>query len=117
MSTWPPTLAQYKADQKVGESDTRDDERYRSNLDAAVAFVERVRPGFNYTDHPGSELPAPTADLALGTIRLAARWVARAKSPDAMVNMGEMGTGRVSSFDADIDRLLGIGRHQGPVFA
>jgi hypothetical protein len=31
--------------------------------------------------------------------------------------MGEMGTARVTSFDPDIDRLLRIGRHRGPVIA
>ncbi|MEC3975091.1 hypothetical protein [Amycolatopsis sp. H20-H5] len=112
MSTWPPTLATLKLDQKVKDADERDDQRYQSNLDAAVAFVERVRPRFNYTADPLSRYPAPTADLVLGTIRLAARWYTRPRSPDGMVNLGaDLGSARVASFDPDIDRLLRIGRH------
>jgi hypothetical protein len=108
--TWPPTLAEMKTDQKVDLDDTRDDERFQTNLDAAVAFVERNRPRFNYRADPLSAYPDPTADLHLGTIRLAARWKDRTRSPDGMVAMGEMGSARVTSFDPDIDRMLRIGR-------
>ncbi|QWF81139.1 hypothetical protein [Amycolatopsis sp. CA-230715] len=112
MSTWPPTLAQLKNDRKVPLDDTRDDERYTRCLDAAVAFVELHRPRFNYADDPLSTLPAPTADLVLGTLRLAGRWITRQASPDGMLNMGGDlgGAARVTSGDADIDRLLRIGR-------
>lgn len=108
---WPPTLAQLKSDQKIALDDVRDDDRYQENLDAAVAWVEPRRPQFNYTADPLSTRPAPTADLVLGTIRLAVRWYTRTRSPDGMVNLGqEFGSTRVSSYDTDIDRLLRIGR-------
>jgi hypothetical protein len=113
--TWPPTLDALKLDAKVKDADTRDDERYQANLDAAVSFVERARPRFNYTADPASSFPDPTPDLILGTIRLAARWYSRAKSPEGVISLGELGTSRVSSFDPDIDRLLRIGRHAPPV--
>lgn len=111
---WPPELDELKDDMKIEASDTRDDERLQLVLDAAVSFVQRVRPRFNYTGDLGSDLPDPTADLRLGTLRLAGRWHTRRRSPDALVEMGEMGTGRVPSIDPDIDRLLRIGRHAKP---
>ncbi|GHG97596.1 hypothetical protein ACFORH_43000 [Amycolatopsis roodepoortensis] len=109
--SWPPTLEQLKEDQKVPLDDTRDDERYQSNLDAAVAWIERVRPQFNYNADPLDTRPAPSDDHVLGTIRLAARWFTRPRSPDGLVSMNDLGTARVSSFDPDIDRMLRIGRY------
>ena len=122
---WPPTVDELRLDMRGSGaqsplSPAQDDAaRLQQVLDAAVSFVERVRAEFRYdtTDPDQLELPDPPADLRLGTLRLAARWVHRRSSPDAMVNMGELGASRVSSFDADIDRLLGIGRHRGPVLA
>jgi hypothetical protein len=112
---WPPTLDELKLD--MGVDDDRDDDRLGQVLDAAVAFVVRVRPRFNYEADPDSALPAPPADIQLGTVRLAGRWHSRRRSPDALVDMAEMGASRVPSFDPDIERLLGIGRYRGPVFA
>lgn len=116
---WPPTLEELKLDRKSrgDDADSTDDAQLQPNLDAAVAFVERVRPGFNYAAAPTSPYPAPSADLILGTLRLASRWKTRTRSADGLIDMGDMGAGRVPSFDADIDRLLGIGRFAGPVFA
>lgn len=106
------TLADLKNEMGIDEDDTRDDERLTRNLDAAVAFVERVRRGqINFDEDPLVDLPAPTADLKLGTLMLARRWHTRGRSPDGLVAMGEMGSARVVSFDPDIDRLLRLGRH------
>lgn len=124
--SWPPTLDELKLDMKIELTDTDDDDDLTTVLDAAVAFVERVRPAFNYTDSPEFvtdadgllvDVPTPTSDLVLGTLRLAVRWHTRRRSPDGLIDMGELGAGRVPSFDPDIDRLLGIGRFAGPVFA
>lgn len=112
---WPPTLDDLKRDKDI--SDTRDDAALQPNLDAAIAFVERVRPEFNYSGDELSELPEPTADMFLGTIRLALRWFARRKSPEALIELGELGSARIPSFDPDIERMLGIGRYKGPVLA
>lgn len=114
---WPPTLADLKLDMKIDEDDDRDDERLTKVLDASVSFVERVRPCFNYQADPLSESPDPTADLALGTLRLAGRWHIRRRSPDGLVQMGELGASRIPSFDPDIERLLGIGRFAPARFA
>lgn len=165
---WPPTVADLKVDARIEDADTRDDDALSLVLDAAVAFVERVRPVFNFTGlvnvntaevvslqtlpgvdatlaqaivdgRPYADLPGlqavvgddvfvglaplvtvygdPTEDLFLGTIRLAHRWHVRRRSPDGLVNMSDLGTARVPSFDPDIERLLGIGRYSGPVFA
>lgn len=116
--SWPPSLAELKADMGIDAADTRDDDRLTVQLAAAVAFVERVRGGsFNFTGAVLSDLPDPTADLTLGTLRLTARWHTRRRSPDALVSMGELGSVRVPSFDPDIERLLGIGRYRGSVIA
>jgi hypothetical protein len=113
---WPPQLAELKSD--MGITDTRDDAQLTVCLDAAIAYVERVRvESFNFDADPESELPDPTADLELGTLRLAGRWFSRRKSPEALIEMGEFGSARVPSFDADIERLLGIGRYRRAVFA
>lgn len=194
---WPPTLADLKDDLKV--PDDRDDARLQTVLTAAVAYVERVRPGFAYptipdvgdvvtlsitaadvggdpanadtvtlavelpdgtvddsldVDNPPDEtgvytapftttqagahvarwattgpvsavnqrfevrssagLPAPPADLELGTVRLAGRYHARRRSADGLVVAAELGVTRVPNLDADIRRLLGLG---GAVFA
>lgn len=114
---WPPTLVELKDDLDIDETDTRDDERLTTVLDAAVAFVVRVRPVFNYADDPLSDYPAPTADLHLGALRLAGRWHTRRRSPDGLIQMAELGASRVPGFDPDIDRLLGIGRYAPAVFA
>lgn len=112
---WPPTVDDVKLDMKIEPTDTRDDARLKQVLDAAVVFVERVRPKFNYTADLGSSLPDPSPDLILGTVRLAGRWHTRRRSPDALIEMGEMGSSRVPSIDPDIDRLLRLGRHAVPV--
>jgi hypothetical protein len=114
---WPPELEDLKEDLKIEETDIRDDERLTVVLNAAVAFVERMRPTFNYEDVPTSDLEDPTDDLFLGTIRLAGRWHTRRRSPDGLIQMAELGASRVPSFDPDIERLLGIGRFAKSVIA
>lgn len=47
---WPPTLTDLKDDLKV--DDDRDDDRLQVVLNAAVAYVERVRPSFAYPGTP-----------------------------------------------------------------
>lgn len=114
---WPPALEALKLDLGIEEDDDRDDERLKLMLAAAVSFVERVRPRFNYQANPIVEHPEPTADLALGTIRLAGRWHTRRRSPDGLVQMAELGAARIPSFDPDIERLLGVGRFAPARFA
>jgi hypothetical protein len=114
---WPPTLADLKEDMLSRGEDTSaldgQDTQLQRYLDAAVSFVQRVRPRFNY-DGFATDRPAPTPDLILGTVRLASRWNTRKRSPAALIDMGELGASRVPSFDPDIDRLLRIGRHALP---
>lgn len=115
---WPPSLEEVKDEMKLEPGDRRDDRRIARELAAAVAFVERVHASrYDFHDESGSGRPSPTADLALGTMRLAIRWVARGRSQDGLIDMGELGSTRVPSFDPDIDRLLQIGRFAPPVFA
>ena len=116
MAEWPPTLSEYKTDRGIKAAESRDDAAIQQSLDAAVAFVQRVRPDLQYDpmDPDQWDKPEPSADVRLGVLRLAARWRDRVRSPDGMVNRAEMGAGRVSTFDGDIDRLLRIGRHARP---
>lgn len=105
-------LEDLKTEMDIDPSDTRDDARLETALAAAEAFVERVRRGeFNFDQDPESDLPAPTADVRLGTLMLASRLNTRRRSPDGMVSMSEQGTASVVANDPDIARLLRIGRH------
>lgn len=112
--TWPPTVQDVKDDANITVS--TDDGRIAMVLDAAVAFVRDRRPQFNYDADVTSDLPDPTDDLWLGTVRLAGRWHSRRRSVDGLADMGEMGVGRVPSVDPDIERLLRIGRYAKAVF-
>ena len=118
---WPPTLDEVQVDLR-SRGDTEefavDEEQLQQVLNAAVAFVERVHAGaFNFDDESGADLPDVPDDIRLGTIRLARRWHERRRSPDGLVDMGELGSSRIPSFDPDIERLLRIGRFAPPVVA
>jgi len=114
---WPPALDDLKVDLKIDVDDTRDDVRLQQVLAAAIAFVKRVRPDVNFESDPLCEGPVPDDSLILGTIRLAGRWHVRRRSPDGLIDAGDMGTSRIPGVDADIARMLGIDRFRGPVFA
>lgn len=117
-TTWPPDLAALKGDLNIPSNDERDDSHLQLQLDAAVAFVETVHDGrYNFDGDVLVDLPAPNAGIRLGTLRLAGRWHTRRRSPDALIQMGELGAARVPSFDPDIDRLLRIGRFAPAVIA
>lgn len=115
---WPPTLSDLKAELKTPAPDDRDDATLAAELAAAIAYVEgpKGRAGeLNFTADPDSLLPEPSADVELGTLRLAVRWHDRRRSPDGLVDGGEFGTARVPTLDVDLERLLGIGRFRLPM--
>lgn len=98
--------------------DTRDDAALQLFLNAATKFVMRVRASdLNFDADLTNPNPAPGDDFLLGTYMLAYRWFTRRRSPDGIVQMGDLGTGRVPRVDADIARLLGIDQFSGPVIA
>lgn len=119
--TWPPTLDELKIDMKLDPNVVNEarDAQLTMDLDATVAFVQRVRPVYRYDplDPAQLALPGVTADHKLGTLRLAARWDTRRRSPDGMISMAELGAARVTSYDVDIDRMLQIGRFAPMIFA
>ena len=115
--TWPPTLDDLLADMQVPDTVTGDDTNLSTDLAAAVAYVQRVRPTFNYAADPLCDDPAPTDELWQGTLAYARRLATRRRSPDGLIDMGEFGQGRVPTVDRDIDRLLGIGNYAEPVIA
>lgn len=121
MSVWPPQLGDLRSELEQTEDDARpgDGPRLQRVLDAAVAYVESVRGstvGFTPAALAAGR-PAPDADLVLGTLRLAARWHTRRRSPDGLVGMGELGSARVPVIDPDIQQLLRIGRFARSVVA
>jgi hypothetical protein len=115
---WPPTVDDLKGDLGINPVDVRegDDARLGVQLAAAIAHVALLRAGsFNFDADPFVELPAPGPDVALGAVRLAGRWHTRRRSPDGLVSMGELGNSSVPALDADIERLLGVGRYREPM--
>lgn len=119
--TWPPTLEQFRADAGVDAlglpGEPEDSETLQRVLDAAVAYVERVRPDVDYDGAGSTGYPPVTAEHHLGTLRMAARLWARRRTVDGVISAGDLGTARVPAYDADIERLLCIGRFRGPVIA
>lgn len=113
---WPPTLADLKDDLGKTPEDVRDDARLTVQLNAAIAHVKKLRAGsLNFDNDPFSDLPSPGEDIALGAVRLAGRWHNRRRSPDGLVDMGELGSSRIPTLDPDIERLLGVGRYREPM--
>lgn len=97
-------------------TDSRDDEVLTSLLAAAVAYVERELDGdFDFDGTLAGVAPSPTDDVETGTVRLARRWLDRRNSPGGLIDMGEFGSARISSYDSDIERMLGIGRFRRPM--
>jgi len=117
-TAWPPGLDELRRElRRVDGADTTDDQLLTDAVDAAVAFVVRIH-GTRYNlDGLSVGLPDPPADLRLGTVYLARRLHSRRSSPDGVINLGELGSSRIPSFDPDIDRMLRIGRYRGPVIA
>lgn len=108
--TWPPTLTDLKNDMDIPPSNTDDDGRMATDLAAAIDYVQRVRPSFNYGGDLFCSDEPPTNDIWQGTLAYARRLVTRRRSPDMLIDMGQLGAGRVPSVDRDIDRMLGIGQ-------
>jgi hypothetical protein len=112
--TWVPVLNDVKLDLRI--EDTTDDGALQPCLDAAIAFVrDRHRGRYNVDEDPFSTLPAVPERVRLGTVRLAGRWYTRRRSPDGLIANADFGTSRIPAFDADIERLLMIGRYSKAV--
>lgn len=111
---WVPTLNDVKIDLRI--EDANDDEALQPCLDAAVAFVQgQHRNRYNVDEDPFSTLPSVPGSVRLGTVRLAGRWYTRRRSPDGLISTADFGTSRIPAFDADIERLLKIGRYSKAV--
>ena len=115
-SLWPPQLDDLKAEIGRSRNDTVDDPQLQLDLDAAVAYVERELYGdFDFTG-TSATLPAPTGDVFLGTLRLAFRWWNRRRSPEGVIDLGDVGmVTRVARIDSDVERMLGIGSYRRPM--
>lgn len=116
MPLWPPQLDDLKAEIGRPRTDTVDDPQLQLDLDAAAAYVERERYGdFNFS---GADitLPAVSNDVFLGTLRLAFRWWNRRRSPEGVIDLGDVGmVTRVARIDSDVERMLGIGSYRRPM--
>lgn len=119
LGRWPPLLADVRRELKRTDADRGDDDLLQTALDAAVAWVEGQRAGdLNFTGAPSvtlPALPAPGPDVCLGTVRLAIRWHHLRASPNGLVDMGELGSARIPSYDAFTEQLLGVGRYRAPM--
>lgn len=120
MADWPPQLAALKLDMKIDADEDRFNVALQMTLDAAVAYVQRVRKGevdFDAPDDPAEGLDGVDDDLVLGTLRYARRIDVRRESPSGMVVTDQLGTTPVAGWDADIEKLLRIGRYAPMRFA
>lgn len=113
---WPPTLATYKVDLKLAADDARYDDALQYTLDAAVAYVERVRSDVDYLGTDTTRKPV-TADLVLGTLRYARREDSRRDTPLGAYIVAQVGAQNVPGWDADIEKLLRVGRFARMRFA
>ncbi len=110
---WPPVLDTYKVDLRdigVAEDDDRFDEALQYTLDAAVAYVQRVREDVNFFEESGWTGPAVTADLVLGTLRLARLDDLWRDAPLNTLNAGDAGTLELTA-QSTVERLLRVGRY------
>jgi hypothetical protein len=101
-SSWV-TVTELKNDQTLDTQLGTQDEALQRVLEAAMVWVENRRDDLDYL----GPWTVP-ADVRLGTLRLAARWFIRRISPDGLVNLGDLGSGRVMEVDPDIRVQLGI---------
>lgn len=81
---------------------------------AAAAYVERNRRDLR-TVVDDVVTFTPTPEVVEGAIMLAARLHARKGSPTGVASYGEFGPAAIVRYDADIERLLGVGRSAKPV--
>jgi hypothetical protein len=118
--TWPPQLRDLLTDMGQdpdGAYSSVLTDQLQMDLDAAVAYVQPRR-NFNYTADPLDPRPAPPDNVWLGTVRLAKRWNELRRSGAGTADTGALGSNtRTLSVDADIQRMLGLGRYRGVSFA
>jgi len=78
---------------------------------AAADYVERVKRSLVYLDAAPEDIPA---SVRSGAMLLVSRLLARRSSPAGLATFGEFGAQAVRAHDADIDRMLGLGRYGKP---
>lgn len=116
MAVWPPTLDDLKAELSI--DDSRDDVPLALRLSAAIDFVLEQRTDIKYdTSDPDDLRPLVDDRVFLGALRLASRWYTQRRSDADTITTAEFGTYQVAAVDADIQRLLKIGRYAGFRFA
>lgn len=103
------TVAVLKAHRGIDPKDTFDDARLQLAVDAALAWINRVRPDRDWRN--------PSADELQGLIYLASDFFERHGANTAGENAGYEFSGPIPVSNPDIPRLLGIGRYFGPVVA
>lgn len=114
MAAWPPDMNDLLLDMKLNGVvlDADSTAQLTQVLDAAIAYVERVRDDLALTD--GAIV---SKDLILGTVRYARRLDLRRESPVGMIVIDGMASANIPGWDADTEKLLGIGRYAKPRFA
>lgn len=100
-----PDLVTVKAWMKLDPADGRDDDGLLAGMAAAESH-QRSQCDLPVYDEAGTELDLPS-DLQQAFFLRVQRYLARRNSPDGIVGFADFGPIRVSSFDADIERLEG----------
>lgn len=116
--TWPPTAEDVQTLGGLPDTLAASDLAALAVVtSASVAYVQVQRPDLNFDADPFDCSPAPNDVVYLGTVAMAVRWFNRLRrSPDGIIDMGDLGTGRVPTVDPDIERQLGIGRWREGAF-
>lgn len=109
MAAWPPNIDALKLDMKIALVDLTptQEQELQQTLDAAVAYVQRVRSDLDFTLE-GFDAPD---DLVLGTLRYARRLDLRRESPVGMVVVDGITSATIPGWDTDTEKLLQVGRY------
>jgi hypothetical protein len=103
VSTWP-TLAQVKAELRLGDDPAEDEVLERARLAAIDYCTGRVHPKWIVIDPMGDQIPD---GVFQATMFAACRYYRRRDSLDGTIGWGEMGVIRVGRYDPDVDALMG----------
>lgn len=98
------TLAEIQ--QRLGRTPNEPDTRpeVKDAYEAAEAFVA-ARCRWAAPSDSGT-VAAPPADLVKAVELLTRRYISRNSSPDGLVQMGDLGPGRIPASDRDVDALM-----------
>lgn len=111
MASWPDSV---DALAYIGEVRTEDESIVEESLQAATSYIawrcDLEPPDLDYTTDNGDTI---RPELREATLMLTSRLFRRRLSPEGVAGFGEFGAVRVTSVDADIERLITPSRSWG----